>query len=144
MEPEKPATDLHTYTFKGWTPEIGAVTESVIYLAEFDSTVNKFMVVFRNHDGSELQADSVAYGEVPAYAGATPTKAATAQYTYTFKGWNPAIDTVKADAEYVAQFDSTVNEYRIVFKNHNGVVLASDSVAYRRPVVVTALDAEKT
>ncbi len=116
----------------------------VEYVARFDSTVNKYLVAFKNHDGSELQTDSVAYGEVPAYAGETPVKAATAQYTYTFKGWSPAIDTVKADAEYVAQFDSTVNEYRIVFKNHNGVVLASDSVAYGEVPVYAGAEPEKS
>jgi hypothetical protein len=47
-------------------------------------------------DGNTLDTDILAYGDIPAYNGATtPTKAADAQYTYAFNDeWSPAIVSV--------------------------------------------------
>ena len=37
-----------------------------------------------DENGTQLQKSEVEYGATPVYSGAEPTKAATAQYTYTF------------------------------------------------------------
>ena len=62
---------------------------------------------------------------MPEYTGEeTPTKTATAQYTYTFNGkWEPTIVEVTEDAEYVAQFDSEVNQYYVTFVDDDGTEL---------------------
>ena len=60
-----------------------------------------------------LQSWKVKEGETPEYTGDTPTKSATAQYTYTFSGWNPTVWPIYKKTDYKAQFDSTVNEYDI-------------------------------
>jgi len=65
-----------------------------------------------------LKTDTLEYGQTPAYDGATPTKTSTDKYTYTFNGtWSPAIQTVSENATYTAQFDSTVNEYTVIWKD---------------------------
>ena len=87
-------------------------------------------ITFVNEDGTELQSGSVDYGTTPSYSGATPTKPATAQYTYTFAGWTPAIVPVTADTTYTAVFSSTVNKYTVNFVNDDGTVLQTASVAY--------------
>ena len=119
--PTKQATAQFTYTFKGWDKKIVAVTGDVTYTATFDETTNKYTVKFVS-DGVELQSTEVEYGTVPEYKGATPTMQATAQFTYTFKGWDKGIAAVTGDVTYTATFDETTNQYTITLKNGETVL----------------------
>ncbi len=112
--PTRPTTVAYSYIFKGWSPEIVAVVAAATYTAQFDSIVNRYRITWLDGDANELKADSVAYGQTPAYSGATPTKTATMKYTYSFNNlWSPTIIAVTGDATYTAQFDSTLIEYEI-------------------------------
>ncbi|MBR5497796.1 MAG: hypothetical protein IKV76_07435, partial [Clostridia bacterium] len=126
-EPTKAADVQYTYAFNGWTPSISVVTGDVIYKATYKATVNKYTITFKNEDGTVLQAEDVAYGETPVYAGETPVKAATAQYTYTFSGWTTEIVAVTGEATYVAKFKETVNKYTVTWVDENGTVLETDA-----------------
>ncbi|MBO6034469.1 MAG: T9SS type A sorting domain-containing protein, partial [Paludibacteraceae bacterium] len=119
-----------TYTFSGWSPDIIAVTEATTYTAQFSSSVNKYVVRFLNDDGTELQSEELAFGAIPAYNGTTPAKAATAQYTYTFNGWDSDIETVTGAKDYTATYAPTTNKYLITFENYNGEELQSGEVEY--------------
>ena len=126
--PTKDATAQYTYTFKGWDAAPVAVTGEATYTATFSSTVNKYLVTFKNEDGAVLKSETLDYGAMPT-APVAPTKDATAQYTYTFKSWDNEIASVIGEATYTAIFDSTVNKYLITFKNDE-TTLQSTEVAY--------------
>ena len=126
--PVKQGDAQYTYTFKGWDIPIATVTKDTTYTATFSSTVNKYLVTFKNEDGAALKSETLDYGTMPT-APADPTRAATAQYTYTFKSWDNEIASVIGEATYTAIFDSTVNKYLITFKNDE-TTLQSTEVAY--------------
>ena len=130
-DPTKDATAQYSYTFIGWTPEIAAVTGDAVYRATYEPTVNQYTVTWKNADDTILETDKdVPYGTMPSFDGATPAKAATAQYTYTFAGWAPAVASVTGDVTYTATFTDTVNQYTVTFKDENGDVLKTEEVAY--------------
>ena len=104
--PTKPADAQYTYTFDGWNTPIVPVMANVTYTAQYSSTVNKYTITFKN--GEEvLQSSEVEYGATPAYTGATPIKPATAQYAYTFNGWDTELVSVTGDATYNATYSTT-------------------------------------
>ena len=75
-----------------------------------------YTIKFVNEDGSVLQSSEVEYGAIPVYSGSTPTKASTAEHSYSFAGWTPEIVTVTADATYTATYTSTANQYKLTYK----------------------------
>ena len=123
------------FDFKGFykgSAEVGkigdkiTITENTVIDAVYQ--VKKFVVTFIN-DTVKIQSSEVAYGEMPEYTGKTPTKTSTAQYAYTFKGWNPELAKVTESATYAAVFDSVVNKYVVTFVN-GGKTLQTDSLLY--------------
>ncbi len=119
--PTKPATAQYTYTFANWTPTPTAVTDAATYTATYNSTVNQYTIRFMNGE-NVLQSNKLDYGETPSYIGETPEKPATAQYTYTFNGWDSEITAVTSNKDYKAQFTETINKYTIRFMNGNEVL----------------------
>ena len=67
---------------------------------------------------------TVSYGETPSYDG-TPAKASTAQYDYTFTGWDNAIVPATANATYTAKFSETLRSYDISFVTPDGTTTIS-------------------
>ena len=116
--PKKASTKEYTYTFKGWSPSIEAVSNIATYKAIFDSTVKTYKVTFMNGN-KKVQTSNVAYGEMPVYSGSTPTKVANDSCTYTFSGWSPEIQPVTDDVIYSAEFSEAKKKFLVRFINGN-------------------------
>ena len=54
----------------------------------------------------------------------TPSKAATAEYTYTFGGWSPALAPVTQNVTYVATYIETPVLYTITFVDEDGTEIS--------------------
>lgn len=122
----------NTYAFTGWSPAIASVSGDATYTAQFSGTptVRQAKITFDLDNGSTPTVVDVDYGTMPAWSGATPTKAADAQYTYTFAGWYPALGPVTGDETYSAQYTQTLNSYTVRFVNYDGTELQSSEFVY--------------
>ncbi len=129
-EPVKPSTAEFDYSFSGWTPDVAAVTGDADYTAAFTPNRRSYSIRFIAEDGSELAVQTVEYGQIPVYGGKTPTKPSTAEFDYTFAGWDPALAAVTGEATYKAAFEAATRSYTVRFLNEDGSVLESQTVSY--------------
>lgn len=82
--------------------------------------VKTYTVTWVNWDDSEVRTDTeVAYG-TELEAPANPTREADAEYTYTFAGWTPKIETVTGDATYKAKYTKEANSYTLTYDLDGG------------------------
>ncbi|MFI3238697.1 MAG: InlB B-repeat-containing protein, partial [Lachnospiraceae bacterium] len=132
--PTKEATAQYTYTFAGWSPKVTTVTGDAVYKATYTETVNNYTITFEDEDGRLIDTASYEYGATVVQPQA-PTKAATAQYTYTFAGWSPSVTEVTGDAVYKATYTETVNSYTITFEDEDGRLIDTASYEYGATVV---------
>lgn len=155
--PTKTATAQYTYTHIGWavsptaenTTGLTAVVANINYYARFRADINKYTVTWKNDDGTVLETDTlVPYGNPPDYNGATPTKASTAQYDYTFLGWSAEVfegsreeenlPTVSGDIIYTAVYLPVVRKYDLDIVAYDCTVdgVVSGTYEYGTPVTV--------
>lgn len=119
-DPTRAATAQYTYTFAGWNPTVWPISKKTTFTATYTATVNEYTITWVDWDGNTLDTDTVAYGDTPEYTWATPTKTATAQYTYTWdEWWTPSVVAVTWDATYTATFTATVNQYTVTIQSNN-------------------------
>lgn len=84
-----------------------------------------YTIRFLDWNGTELQSSQVGEYETPVYNGATPTRAgdnSNAYYAvdYTFTGWSPSISAATSDADYTAQYKTS-----LTWKGNPDVVVSS-------------------
>ena len=97
-------------------------------------------VYFYDDSGNTLLKTVTVYdGGDAAYSGSNPTKASTAQYSYSFSGWSltaggaanaNALKAVVSDRNVYAAFTSTVRKYTVRFYNGTTLVQTVSEVPY--------------
>jgi len=134
----KTADAQYTYTFDHWSPNVNYTAEAdAEYTAVFTSTLNQYTITFKNWDGSILEAKEWKYGELPSYTG-TPTRPADTEFTYTFSGWDHAINTVTGEDVYIAQYNGATNSYVLTVSGDNGITTGSGTYQYGKTADITA------
>ena len=128
VAPTLAPTAKYTYTFKGWDVEPTNAVEDFDYHAVYDSTVRSYAITFNNYDDSKIESAIFEYGKM-ASCSKVPTRAATAEWKYSHKGWRPALDYVTEAATYTAIYDSSKVEYKVTFMNGT-IVIDEQMVPY--------------
>ena len=121
------------YKFLGWatTPDSNKIAyaagATVFVDANGDNDlyavwqVKTYTVTWVDEDGTTLiDQKDYEYGAIPKFEGVEPTKAADAQYTYTFKGWDKDYTEVKGNQTYVAVYEKTTNKYNVTYDLNGG------------------------
>ncbi len=81
----------------------------------FYNVPQKYTVTFKNCDGSELFSYETGVNTIASYAGETPTLESTAQYDFSFKGWDRAFEAVLGNAVYTAVYTEKLRSYTITW-----------------------------
>lgn len=127
------------YHFVGWEENGTVVSENANYSFSVTSgrnleavfEINMYTVTYKNDDGTILQEGEMSWGSTASYQHmANPTKKPTAQFTYTFAGWDNKDTLVTKDITYTATYAYTVNKYKITFANEDGTVLQTGEIEY--------------
>ena len=148
-QPARTATERAEYTFVGWNTSQDATaadsnctkavaTDRDIYAAY--SVTSLTYLSYYNYDGSELiTTETIRNGGNGTYSG-TPARTSTAQYSYTFVGWNRNTNATSADAtatqgissdrSVYAAYTATVRKYTVRFYNETTLLQTVQNVQY--------------
>ena len=155
--PVKASTQEYSYEFDGWyTAQTGGakiedfsnvtLTREIIFYAQYKETRNKYTYSFYDEAGNLIDTTTADYGtniDVPT----TPTKEATAEYTYTFDGWYTEetggekvtdFGLLEDNVSYYARFIPTKNQYTYSFYDDEGVLIYTTTDDYGTNIVVPA------
>jgi hypothetical protein len=125
-----------------YTANVVVGSSGALHISYVELVVNYdlyYTATFKNYDGTTLQSISVKGGSTPSYTGSTPTKPATAQYTYTFSGWSPSLGNITTATTYTAQFTATKRKYTLTVKaGTGGTVSGGGSYEYGTKPTLTA------
>lgn len=123
--PTRQGSDEVHYVFSEWSSLPTNVHTNQSVVAQFTES---YRVRYMNGD-TVLQTNYIVRGNNATYSGSNPTKAQTAQYTYTFNGWLGTQTNITSSRDFIAQFTSTVRTYTVRFYN-GSTLLQTSQVAY--------------
>ena len=139
--PAKANVDASEYPFEGWTPALGPITGNTTYTAVFGAPT-PWTVTYNQDNGTTIATETVLNGHDGTY-NTTPTKASTAQYSYTFSGWatsqNGSVNAnaqknITADRTLWAVYTSSVRTYTATFvrgaSDGNDTLYTQNNVPY--------------
>lgn len=149
--PTRSSTAQYDYTFVGWSTSTNATSATAnaiknltadksVYAAYSRATKTYTLTYYNYNGGSSLYTEILPYGKNGTYTG-TPTRASTAQYTYTFIGWSTtknattvdanATKNLTSDRSVYAVYSQQARTYSLKYYNYDGTsLLNTDTVAY--------------
>ncbi|SER14198.1 repeat domain (List_Bact_rpt), partial [Lachnospiraceae bacterium NE2001] len=116
-DPSYSVDSVH-YHFTGWTPEITNVYGDAVYKATY--APNNYHITFVGKDGVLSETDYPYNTKAGDIKVPDTTVANTAEYTYTFTGWDKQITDVVGDETYIARYDAKKQKYFISFVDEDG------------------------
>ena len=125
-DPERESDETYTYTFLSWNKELGTCTGNASFTAQYESTYINYTVVFKDYDGSVISRKTYHFGD-PITIPADPVRASDDTYSYTFKNWGGISTSCNGDKEYTAVYNAEYIDYTVIFKDHDGSVISTQT-----------------
>lgn len=102
--------------------------------------VTQYLATYVNTDGTELYRYYVDRGELPidpVNLGliSAPTQESTAQYDFTFDGWDDVLSEMLSPRTITATYSNTIRTYRVTWYSRIGLSLGSTTVQYGQEAV---------
>lgn len=88
------------------------------------------MVEFYNYDGTLLWETPYKKNMELEYLGETPIRPSDEMYDYVFSNWNHSLDEVELYKTFYAQYESSLKQFTVTFKNYNNTTLKTVRVNY--------------
>ena len=126
--PVRESTAQYNYEFGGWNKSLENITADTTVTAKYTPTLRSYTVQFVS-DGNVISTQTVNYGDA-AFEPETPIKESTAQYTYTFIGWDKGFDTITGDTVINAVFGKNLIYYTVKFVDVEGNAIETYSIGY--------------
>lgn len=134
--PEREGTEDTGYTFRDFGALPTDIHSNVSVVAQYDIT---YRVLFMN-DAAVYNTQWVKSGENATAPSGTPSRASTAQYSYTFAGWSlrqnsttadsTALKAITAPRTLYAAYTATVRTYTVRFYNGSTLLQTVQNVRY--------------
>lgn len=124
--PTRTGTEDTGYKFKDFGTLATNVHSNVTLVAQYQIT---YRVRFLN-EGAVYNTQWVVAGSSATKPSGTPTKASTAQYTYTFSYWSGSYTDVTAPVDVRAVYSSTIRKYTVYFYNGTTLLQTVADVPY--------------
>ena len=131
LYPTRDKDAAFSYEFNGWNPSVSPVVGNQTYVATFTKTNNRYLVNFVDDDGTLLQSTYEYYGTTPSYNRySNPTKQSSAQYDYTFMGWDKELTPVSNDVTYKAVYSKELRTYSVTWQSNGYGTIKSEKLKY--------------
>lgn len=138
--PTKPSTDTHYYEFSHWVGNVVNVQEHEFLTPAFkefrikgedEPDSSAYTVVFLDGDGAFMEMQAVKEKEGAVAPQTVPEKTPTAQYYYTFTGWDTDFSDVRENLVVRPIFAEHLREYTVTFTDASGdEILSQQIVSY--------------
>lgn len=124
--PTREGTEDTGYSFRDFGTLPTNIHSNVTVVAQYVTT---YRVRFLN-DGAVYNTQWVESGGSATTPSGTPTKASTAQYTYTFSKWDKSYSNITAPLDVNAVFTSSLRYYTVYFYNGSSLLQTVNNVPY--------------
>ena len=128
-EPTKEATAENSYVFSRWDNDATTLLKDEVFNAVFESSKNTYTYKFVDDNNKVIKEETLEYGSSIVYP-ENPEKEATAEYTYTFTGWDNDATVLTDNIVFKATYSKVKNQYTYKFLNEDGTVLKEETVDY--------------
>ena len=138
------ATVPEHYHFVKWedgntdNPRTVTVGETNTYKAVV--AIDQFKVTFYDENGTTVLKSETLYDYGTPAANiakpSNPTKSATAEFSYEFSGWSPALAAVTENVNYVAAYASSRVKYTLTWNFDGGAAAGTEGVGYTKAGLV--------